>query len=244
MFARPLRWVLLVAGLLAGCAPSRDQIALDALNAQLAKQYHECVPLGWSPVTVAGTYYPGVSVILDVEGWLPARWIGLVRKRNLGRADVRTISAVLDDLVRVGLLERDAFRGGGGVRYNLSTAALPFYYDENQHGNNPAHIPYLCYSTIVPTRVEWSSLVYRERARDGSHDVDAFDAVFEWKPGPVAAWANDPFLRSHSVKLGPTESPVTATFVNSDGDWTVAKLSTSFPAGRVVDASVWPHPRL
>ena len=234
--------VLAAAGLTA-CSPTSDGAMLETLRAQLANQYRECVPLGWTPVPVAGTYYPGVSVTLYEEGvWLPALWIGRVRTRDLARADVRTASDVLNELTRVGMVHSERFPGG--VRYHLTTAAQPFYYDESDRGNNPDHIPYLCYSTIVPQSVVSTDSVRRGRLRYASHDDDMFHATFKWAPSPVAAWANDAYLRTHSVKLGPAENPVTATFVRRDGEWTIAELSAPTPVARVVDASVWPRPRL
>lgn len=235
--------VALAAAVLAACSPTHDRAVLETLRTQLANQYHECVPLGWSPVAVDGTYYPGVSVTLYEEGvWLPARWIGRVRTRDLARADVRAVTGVLNELARAGMLVRTNVPSG--VRYHLTIAAQPFYYDESAFGNNPDHIPYLCYSTIVPQRVVSSGPVRRERLRYGSHDENAFHATFEWIPSPAAAWANDAFLHMHSVKLGPAESPATATFVNRHGEWRIAELSAPTPAGRIVDASVWPQPRL
>ena len=240
--------VLLAAAVLAAvapaaCAPSNDRAILETLRTQLAEQYHDCVPLGWSPVAVAGTYYPGTSVTLYEEGvWLPARWIGRVRTRDLARPDVRTIFGVLNELTRAGMLVRT--KTSGGSRYHLTVAALPFYYDESAYGNNPDHIPYLCYSTIVPQRVVAIDSVRRDRLRYGSRDEDMFHATFEWTPRPIAAWANDAFLRSHSVMLGPAESPVTATFAKRHGEWTIAQLSAPTPVARIVDTAVWPQPRL
>ena len=222
--------VVLAAVMLGACSPANDQVVLATLRTQLVTQYHECVPLGWSPVAVAGTYYPGTSVTLYEEGvWLPARWIGRVRTRDLARPDVRTISAVLNELTHAGMLVRDDARGG--ARYHLTAAAAPFYYDESDYGNNPDHIPYLCYSTIVPQKVLSIGSARRGRLRYGSHDEDLFRATFAWTPSTIAGWANDPFLRSHSVKLGPAESPVTATFAKRHGEWALAELSTPTPRG-------------
>lgn len=239
------RWLcaLLVAALLTACARTDDRAILGMLQTQLAKQYHECVPLGWTPVPNAGTYYPGVSVTMEENGvWLPAVWVARVRRRDLARPDVRTAAAVLDELTKKGLLIRTTTPGAS--RYRLARIGWDFYYDENDYGNNPDHIPYLCYSTIVPQRVIASEPARHERLPDGSHDEDVFRATFAWTPSPVAAWANDAFLRSHSVALGPAETPVTATFANRHGAWTIVQLSTPTPLGRVVNASAWPHPRL
>jgi hypothetical protein len=240
---RVLVAVALAAVALAACSPTSDQQILGTLRAQLAAQYHECVPLGWNPVAAAGTYYPGTSVTLYEEGvWFPARWLGRVRTRDLARRDVRAISNVLNELARVGMLVRDT--SPTVSQYHLAAAAQPFYYDESDYGNNPAHIPYLCYSTIVPQQVLSTDSVRRGRLRYGSHDEDMFHATFAWTPSPIAAWANNAFLRSHSVNLGPTESPVTATLAKRHGEWTIAELSTPTPVARIVDTAAWPQPRL
>jgi len=239
-----LRAIIAVV-LLAGCSAAGDRAVLAALKTQLAAQYHACVPLGWTPVPVAGTYYPGVSVTLTEEGvWLPARWIGRVRSRDLARADVRAAFDVLNELSRAGLLDRD-HHVAGIWRYNLTSEGQRFFYDDSAHGNNPDHIPYLCYSTIVPQRIESISPIDREPSRYGARDVDSFVAAFEWTPSPVPAWANTAFVRAHSVTLGPTEHPAVAQFQAVGGTWTITRLSgTESPTARVVDAGAWPRPRL
>jgi hypothetical protein len=237
--------VLIAAALLAACSATDDRAVLAALQTQLSAQYHECVPLGWTPVPVAGTYYPGISVTLTEEGvWLPARWIGRVRSRDLARPDVRAAFDVLNELSRAGLLYRDDDRPGV-FRYTLTAAGQQFFYDDSAYGNNPDHIPYLCYSTIVPQRIESISPIDRERSRRGAGDVDSFVATFEWTRSAVPAWANNAFVRTHSVTLGPTENPVVAEFENLDGNWTVTSLAaTESPTARVVDIGAWPRPRL
>jgi hypothetical protein len=233
----------LAAAAPAACSPTNDEVILGMLRTQLAAQYHECVPLGWSPVAVAGTYYPGTTVTLYEEGvWLPARWIGRVRTRDLARRDVRAISDVLNELARAGMLVRE--KTSAGSRYHLAAAAQPFFYDDSDYGNNPDHIPYLCYSTIVPQRVLSTDSVRRARLRYGSRDEDMFHATFAWTPSPIAGWANDAFLRSHSVMLGPAESPVTVTLAKRHGEWMIAELSAPTPVARIVDTAAWPQPRL
>ena len=229
--------------MLGACARGNDRLVFATLRTQLAAQYHECVPLGWTPVAVAGTYYPGTSVTLSEQGvWLPAQWLGRVRTRDLARPDVRTISAVLNELARAGMVVAENARGS--TRYHLTAAAQPFFYDENDYGNNPDHVPYLCYSTMVPQRVLSIDAARRGRLRYGSHDEDLFHATFAWTPSPIAAWANDAFLRSHSVELGPAESPVTATFAKRHGAWALAELAAPTPAARIVSTAAWPQPRL
>jgi hypothetical protein len=239
--ARHWTCALLAAALLTACTRTDDRAILSMLQTQLAKQYHECVPLGWAPVPNAGTYYPGVSVTVEENGvWLPAVWVAHVRSHDLTRPDVRTAAAVLDELTAKGMLVRTTAPDGN--RYRLARAGSDFYYDDNEYGNNPDHIPYLCYSTIVPQRIMSTEPPRRERLPGASHDDDVFRAAFAWTPSPAAAWANDPFLRTHSIELGPTESPATATFANRHGDWTIVQLSTPTPEGHVVNPSAWPRP--
>jgi hypothetical protein len=235
---------LFTVALLTACSATNDGAVLQTLKGQLAAQNHQCVPLGWTPVPVAGTYYPGVSVTLHEEGvWFAARWLGRVRTRDLARPDVRAAYDVLNELARGGMLEREHFPGV--FQYHLTMTGQQFFYDDSAYGNNPDHIPYLCYSTIVPQRITYTSSISPERYRDGARDVDGFVAAFDWTPSPVAAWADNAFMRAHSVTLGPTENPMVAHLVNLDGEWTVTQLSgTASPTARVVDIGAWPHPRL
>jgi hypothetical protein len=244
LVAKPLS-ALIAAALLAACSPTGDRAVLASLKTQLAAQYHDCVPLGWTPVPVAGTYYPGVSVTLTEEGvWLPARWIGRVRSRDLARADVRAAFDVMNELTRAGLLDRD-HHVPGLWRYNLTSAGQRFFYDDSAYGENPDHIPYLCYSTIVRQRIASVSPIERARSRDGTRDLDTFVAAFEWAPSPVPAWADNAFVRAHSVTLGPAEHPAVAQFQDVGGNWTVTRLAgTQSPTARVVDAAAWPRSRL
>lgn len=234
--------ILLVSAVTSACAPTDHRVILASLRDQLGQQYHECVPLGWDPVPASGSYYPGANVELQ-EGavWLPALWLAWIDEHNLRRADVRATAELLDALTRIGMLEK---RGGPrGALYRLTPRAVPYYFAESRHGNNPEAISYLCYSTIVPQRVVWNDAIHP--ARVGARDAQVFQAAFEWTAGPAAAWASDPIVRSHSVVLSPTRSPSIATFVQNGSDWTVSKLGPAEPPlGRIVDTSVWPRPKL
>ncbi len=213
---------------MAACAPTDHGVILKNLKSQLAQQYHECVPLGWDPVPVlAGVFYRGYSTeyISEIK-WLPAQWIGIVHLKDLRDPEVRASYTVLSELVRAHMVERTTVLGG--FRYHLTMRALDYYWERTQYHNNPGGEPYLCYSTIVPQRVLWNQPVHTERDRDG-HPIQTFRAAFEWRASPIAEWANDPMLRSHSVILAPMFSPTIAKFVNVDGDWVIQ-----------ADASVWP----
>jgi hypothetical protein len=221
---------LLAAAVLCACSPTSHSAILHALRTQLARQYHECVPLGWDPVPAAGSFYPGYSAEFEQTGvWLKSYWIGYVGKRDLGRPDVRVAAAILNELVRDGLLERTRWQSGSF--YHLTLRALPYYYEDNAYGDNPEHMPYLCYSGITPNRVLWNSLI-----QHGS-----FHAAFEWRAATRASWAQNDFLRAHSVILPPVDSPVLVTFANVDGGWNITRLNAPHMLPRVVDVNVWPR---
>ena len=231
---------LIVAALLmTACAPSRQSFALKNLQSQLARQYHECVPLGWAPVPIAGTYYPGDSIeSSQADSWIKALWVGFIPADDLKRPQVRATYDVLEHLVSAGLAAKHRFPRG--YRYHLTLAGMPYYFDGNDFHNNPDHIPYLCYSKIVPEDVVWTQPARSERIADRTADV--FRAAFRWHASESAAWANDAMLRSHSVVLAPVTAPAVATFARSGKAWSVESLSSAgSPMPRLADASVWPH---
>ncbi len=194
--------VLLAAAALSSCSPTDHRIILYALRERF--HYYECVPLGWVPVPVDGTYVQGYSAELDqTDWWLPPKWVGSIRIDRLKHRDARVTYALLNELVRVGMLDRNRVKNS--FRYHLTWRALSYYFDENDFGNNPEHYSFLCYSKIAPQRVVWNEPIHRERI--GGSETDVFRAKVEWLPGPVAAWAEDAFLQSHSVTLVPARDP-------------------------------------
>jgi hypothetical protein len=227
---------------LTACAPNDPRVVIRALRSELAQQYHECVPLGWNPVPVAGTYYPGANVVVEEQGqgrvWLPALWIARIGDRQLTRADVRATAELMNVLAREGMLDRQT--GRGGSTYRLSGSAIPYFFSENAHGTNPPAFPYLCYSAIVPQRVVATDPIHAERL-PGGVDAQAFHATFTWTASEPAAWARSAYVRAHSVVLGPSENPLTAELVRTDGGWHVVTLrGPTSQQPHVVDASVWP----
>lgn len=234
--------VLALSVTAAGCGPTDHRVVLNELRAELAGQYHECVPLGWSVAPEHGVALPGTSVEVNEYGngrvWLPSTWLARIGPRGLARADVRTTERLLDALTRRKLLRRDddAF----GKTYHLTQASLPYYFAENRFGSDPDALSYLCYSSIVLDTVLRTEPVHVERSARGDEEV--FRAEFAWHGGPVADWAQDPFIRSHGVVLTPTRSPAIAKFVHRDGAWTLTALSSS-DAGMplVIDVSAWPR---
>ncbi len=148
--ATPLA-AILAAGLTA-CAPTRAQIATRALASGLDDKYHECVPLGWDPVPSAGYYYPGYTSEYREQGvWLRPFWIGVVHAAYADDPRVRTAQQVMDALVDAGMLQREMLPGA--TYYRLTHLAIPYYFEDNHYGDNPDHLPYLCYSRLIPRQI-------------------------------------------------------------------------------------------
>lgn len=226
--------IAICAYLLSGCSPTAPRIVFNSLDAELHHQYHACIPLGWDPVPVAGYYYPGYSSEYREEGvWLHPYWIGVVYRSQLADQRVRTAQQVMNVLVREGMLERSPAHDA--MYYHLTPRALPYYFEGNSYGNNPDHLPYLCYSTIVPAKILSTGPITRR----------TFHSEFVWRTSSPAAWAMDPFLQSHSVILPPLTARVSAKFENDHGSWYLQKLWTSTPMlPRVVNPLVWPADRI
>lgn len=188
---------------------------MQSLDGQLATQYHSCIPLGWVPVPVAGTYYPGYSARVQDENIL---WAGSIRRSDLHRSDVRETAAVMNELVRAGMLTGD--RSSEYDRYYLTDAALPYYYGGNRYNDNPEHYPYLCYSHIVPQKVVWKEPIHRENG------TRTFHVRFTWKTSAFAAWANDAFLRERSIVLAPRERAMPTQFTECKRGWEIVMVGS------------------
>ena len=217
---------------------SRDQQLLEALRDDLVFQYHECVPLGWAPVRVMNSYYPGYTASLEnYAEWLDAMWIGSVHDSEMHRPDVETVVEVLNHLVGAGLLVRK--RTLNGFHYYMTLAASHYLYVSNLYRDNPEMVPYLCYSTIVPEKIVRTGPIRNERY--GRRMRQVFSVTFQWKAGEPASWARDPYLRAHSVILAPIHSPTTGEMVSSNGDWDMASLDQrESPLPTLVEPSAWP----
>jgi len=221
--------VLALCATVAACSPTSDRRLLHVLKAQLSDQVHRCVPLGWAPVPVAGTFYPGYSLRLNDEAsWIKPLWLGSATHADLVEPQARAAKETLDALVRVGMIER--IKVSGGYHYRLTVAAMNYYYDENQFGNNPDRIPYLCSSTLVPDRIDW-----HEAARKGG-----FRATFTWHASEEPVWAKDPIVRAHSIIMGPARSPALVKFAYRDDEWQIVNIYAPAAASHVANAAVWP----
>jgi hypothetical protein len=217
--------VLAAALLFSACAkpagPGSQQALLDALGTQLRFQYHNCVPLGWQPVTVAGTYYPGyIASLQSYEEFLDAIWRGRIEIKDAGKSDVSGVFESLNHLANRGMLIRK--QTAGAYDYFLTPAALPYYYGSSLYGNNKAHLQYLCYTVIVPDRIVWIQRINR-LGISRSH-AQWYDVAFTWRTSPPESWANDPYLLSHSVVLAPLKSPTLAKMIYSRNEWYVLRI--------------------
>ncbi|HET6896323.1 MAG TPA: hypothetical protein VFH72_13140 [Candidatus Baltobacteraceae bacterium] len=210
---------------LSACAhaptPGSTAAVLNALSSALDVQYHACVPLGWNPVVVAGTYYPGyIASRQSYEETWDAIWRGRILTAETAKLPVKPVYEVLNHLVEAGLLKRT--RSSSSYDYYLKYAALPYYYDTSWFGNNKGDMQYLCYSKIVPDRILW--VEHTRRPSDWSGPAQWYRASFTWKASAPAAWARDPFLRAHSVILAPLKSPTTAKMFYIDKTWHVVNI--------------------
>ena len=231
---RALAFCFLAATLLMSCAARQNAAVLAVLRSSLAAQFHACVPLGWNPVPVAHRYfYAGYTTEYIEDGvWLHPAWLGVISKSALNAPDVKTAQNVLAALERDGLVVKQI--SGKAVRYRLTMQAMPYFFTDNRFGNNPLHLPYLCYSRISPARV------LSVRHGTNGNEVVSFD----WKNTAPAAWGLDPVIQKHSVILPPVSAPATAV-ISTSGEWTrVTRLWSQQPMLPMpVSAAAWPSHR-
>jgi hypothetical protein len=236
-FARSVFGTVLLAVAMSACSQSSRPALMNVVREQL-DEFHDCIPLGWDPVPIEGSYIIGYSAEIEDAGWIPPLWIGGIRTGDLRHPEGRAAFEVLEHLVRAGMAART--NTSYGFQYRLSQSAMPYFWGDDQYGNNPEHAPYLCYSRIVPQRVLWSGPVHLERGRDGSLRP-VVRAAFDWKPEPEPAWVTaDAFLQSHSVVLAPPQSPTVVKFADLQGSWEIERVDQSFLKNRLVAPSVWP----
>ena len=232
-----------IAMALASCAapaaPPQNTLALSVLKEQLIDQYHGCVPLGWAPVPVGASYYPGYTAsIQSYHLWLDAIWAGIIRDRDLRDPQARQVQAVLDALVDEGLLRRT--RVQTAFHYYLKPNAVPYFYGSQMYGNNHDSLSYLCYSSIVPSRILWADNIHTERYGPRRIPRPTFHATFEWTPTAPAGWAQNPILQSHSIILAPTTTPTIARFERFGDTWYLVNIySRGLMLPTLADKSAW-----
>jgi hypothetical protein len=218
----------------AGCAPTNHYVLLNAMRERF--RFYECVPLGWEPVQFAGGYYQGYTAEAQQLGWwVPARWVAQVRMKRIESPDERSVVDVIEALARHGMVSRS--NDHGIATYYLTWQSLPYFYDDDDYGNNPERYPYLCSRDVQPTRVAWT------RSLGGGAAPGSFQAAIDWRRGPRAPWAEDPVIRAHSVIIGPTRNPFIVDVLSDGDEWRI-DYSPDWPLPhiRVVDESAWPRP--
>lgn len=220
VFAIPLALAgLLAAEYAAVPPPNSTRAVLAALARELRFTYHECVPLGWAPVPVHGTYYPGYTAsVATYAEMLDAVWRGHVARADLRNPEALRVYTMLERLRAQGLVSREATPSA--YDYSLAPGALPYYYGASVFKDNRDSLPYLCYSTIVPTHVDWM----RELGAARHSKAQVYTLQFSWKAGAAASWADDRYIRTHSVVLAPLTSPTTARVIFQDGEWVLANV--------------------
>lgn len=224
---------------LTACALSSQQILLNAVEEQFSGQFHKCVPLGWNPLPVDGSYVPTFSVeFRERDAWLPPLWLGVLPSSAANTPNGRTAAEVLNALAHSGLIEKRYMHNA--IRYNLTERAFPYYFEGNDFGNNPDHLSYLCYSRLEPDRIVSSQVVHRSVS--GRNAADAVRVAFSWHASEEDAWAKDPVIQSHSVVLAPTRSPAIIVLASRHGELTVDRAKYE-AIDTLAQPAVW-EPRL
>ena len=201
---------------------------MEELSAHLDEHYHRCVPLGWMPIAASGFYYPSYTIEYRPGGvWLRPLWLGAIFNDQESDPHIRKVAEVMDALTAAGMVEQSAMRR---VRiYRLTPKAVPYYSDENSYGDNPEHLPFLCYTRLLPKKVV--SVAPRP------HHM--LDVTFFWSESPPSIWAND-YLRAHSVILPPLANPVTTTLEEDQYGWHIRNLRSHAPMlGHVSNLRAW-----
>jgi hypothetical protein len=218
--------------MLFGCAPASKPTLFQTLSERVSQQYHRCVPLGWTVVPTAGTFYPGTNFsIYETNVIAQAFWLGRVSRRAAGRRDGREVLEILERLARAGMVNEET--SAEFTRFSLTYKAIPYFYNDDHYGSNRGAFPYLCFSRVTPTRILKQNAIAHERER-------TLDVRFAWAPSATASWANDEYIQSHSVILAPTTSPATARLVQVEAVWRVREIHDAhFNDPVVVDPRAW-----
>ena len=206
---------------------------LGKLSDRLDRQPHECIPLGWYPAgKPARGYYPDYNAdVSQRTGVFQSGWTAVVRPGG-HQTEVVDVENVLDELARVGLLERKALPDG--VHYTLTDAGWDSYYERNDLGNNVEEWPFVCFSHLHTTRIAWSGPPAQEK---GQYYVSR-RVRFSWTSQVDAPWLT-PFLKAHAVELPPVSNPadVEARRYVSSARWQLNGLDFEF--GLVEHRSAW-----
>lgn len=231
-------FVVGLAAMLIGCSPGSPSFVMAALSSD--KHPYECVPLGWVPaVTTGGGYFDAYDADVDeTDWWLPPKWSAMVATDRPIHGDERVTFDLLNALAQAGMVQ--ATRTRDGFVYHLTWQALQYYYDGDSFGNNPEHYPYLCYSEVVPLRVNWVAPIHDEHVAGSSDEVEAFSADVRWSTRIDGGWGAGEVIHAHSVTLAPEQGDVLVTFHEDAGAWDVAVRRTSpLPHISLVEPSAW-----
>lgn len=179
---------------------------------------------------------PQNALALSVR--LDAIWAGIIHDRDLRDPQARQVQSVLDTLVDEGLLTRTRVKAS--LHYYLKPNAVPYFYGSQMYNNNNDSLSYLCYSSIVPSRILWTDRIHTEHYGPRRIPRPTFHAAFEWTPAAPARWAQNPILQCHSVFLPPTTTPTIARFERFKDTWYVVNIySRGLMLPTLANKSAW-----
>ncbi|HEY6235656.1 MAG TPA: hypothetical protein VIW69_11190, partial [Candidatus Elarobacter sp.] len=143
---------------------AEPQSVLARLAERLDRQPHECIPLGWYPAgRPSRGYYPDYNAdVAQRTGPFQSGWVAVVRA-DVQHGQAADVKSVLDELARIGLVERRTLRDG--MHYTLTHEGSRYLYEQNDLGNNVEGWPFLCFSHLRTTKIAWSGP--SDRAADG-----------------------------------------------------------------------------
>lgn len=205
---------------------------LAQLSERLNRQPHECVPLGWYPAgRPSRGYYPDYNAdVAQRTGPFQSGWVAVVRA-NVQQGEAADVKSVLDEVARVGLVERRTLPDG--LHYTLTPEGRRYLYERNDLGNNVEGWPFLCFSRLHATGIAWSG----PAVRDPDGWSDSRRVRFNWTSQADAPWIT-PYLRAHAVELPPVSNPAQAEARRYAGrPWRLARLNFEF--GLVEHRSAW-----
>jgi hypothetical protein len=211
---------------------AQPQSVLAQLSQRLDRQPHECIPLGWYPAgRPSRGYYPDYDAdVARRTGPFQSGWVAVTRA-GVQHGQAADVKSVLDELARVGLVERRALPDG--MHYTLTHEGRRYVYERNDLGNNVEVWPFLCFSHLHTTSIAWSG----PAVRDADGWSDSRRVRFSWTSKLDAPWVT-PFLRAHAIELPPIGNPAKAEARRYAGrPWRLARMNFEF--GLIEHRSAW-----
>ncbi len=211
---------------------AEPQSVLAQLSERLDRQPHECIPLGWYPAgRPSRGYYPDYNAdVARRTGPFQSGWVAVVRA-DVQYAQAADVKSILDELARIGLVERWTLPDG--MHYTLTHEGARYLYERNDLGNNVEGWPFLCFSHLRTTRIAWSG----PSVRDAGGWSLSRRVRFSWTSQLDAPWVT-PFLKAHAVELPPVSNPAQAEARQYVGrPWRLARVNFEF--GLVEHRSAW-----